>query len=116
MLQNDLTHAYTGIYSENTETAQYNGEVETTLNNLGIDPTNSSWAIRYNPSSNTISLYVAVNHKLEFNGDRYKSIAVQIYTGTVSGDSVSSWSTPTSGTCKVTYSTGTGGGYVRLNV
>lgn len=89
----------TPLDSENVLTTSYDKEVEDALTKAGVDTANSSWALRY--SNDTVKLYVT-DHKLTVNGDRQKQVSVQIYTGTVSNGSVSSWTGPVSGTVGIT--------------
>ena len=98
MKENESLRTYKGLYSDTPEAATYSDEVESALNSLGIDPANSSWAIHYEKSDNTIKLYVADGHKLDYYKDARKEINVKVYTGIVSSSGISSWSTPTNST------------------
>ncbi len=98
MKENESLRTYKGLYADTPEAATYSNEVESALNSLGIDPANSSWAIHYDTSDNTIKLYVADGHKLDYNKDYSKKINVKVYTGIVSSSGISSWSTPTNST------------------
>ena len=100
--------------SENTLTTSYDKEVEDALTKAGVDTANSSWALRYNASNNTVKLYVT-DHKLTYNNDRSTTVNVQIYTGTVANGSVTSWSEPIKGTAGVTSANGNGI-YAKLSV
>lgn len=102
--------------SENTLTASYDKEVEDALTKAGVDTASSSWALRYNDSNNTVKLYVT-DHKLTYQKDvgNGTKINVQIYTGTVSNGSVTSWSSPVSGTATAVKINGNGY-YAKLKV
>ena len=108
---NSMTHNYKGVYADTQEAATYSSEVESALASIGKDPANTAWAFRYNPSTNTISLYVA--DKLDFNKERGTQVPVTIYTGTVSNSGVTSWSAPSNGTAGIIPGDN---GYARLNV
>jgi prepilin-type N-terminal cleavage/methylation domain-containing protein len=109
---NDPTTKY--LDSENTLKTSYDKEVEDALTKAGVDTANCSWALRYSASNNTVKLYVT-DHKLTYNNDRGTTVNVQIYTGTVSNGSVTSWSGPISGTAGVISKNGNGV-YAKLDV
>lgn len=100
--------------SENTLTTSFDKEVAEALQSAGVDTTNSSWALRYNPGTNTVKLYVT-DHKITYNNDRGKQVQVQIYTGTVTNGSVTGWSEPISDTAGITSANGNGI-YAKLSV
>ena len=91
-----LTTTVPNMDSENTNPRAYGPTVIGILKEQGIDTSNSSWALRYNKTTKTISVSVT-DHKLT-NSDVGKTIDTQVYTGTVTSTGTISWNTPTRST------------------